>query len=90
MFENLEQTLTKLQEQGVINSRLLTEILTRLNGGIDPDEHPITSRELMKRLDVSEPTLIRMRRQKKIPFMNVGGVIRYNWHEVRKALSNTK
>lgn len=88
MFENLEQTLTTLQEQGNKNSALLSEIISRLNGGIDPDEPPINGKEVMKRLDISEPTLIRMRKQKKIPFMNVGGVIRYNWHEVKKALSN--
>ena len=88
MFNQLEQTLTTLQEQGNNNARLLSEILTRLNGGIDPDEKPINGKEIMKRLNISEPTLIRMRKQKRIPFMNVGGVIRYDWHEVKKALAN--
>lgn len=87
MFENLEQTLTTLQEQSNKNSALLTEIVSRLNGGIDPDEPLINSKTLMDRLGISEPTLIRMRRQKKISFIDVGGTIRYDWAAVKKSLT---
>ena len=48
----------------------------------------IDTKELCKRLDVSEPTIIRWRRQKKVPFIKIDGVIRYNWPEVVKSLES--
>lgn len=50
------------------------------------NEPPIDSRELMKRLGISEPTLIRMRKRKEIPFLTVCGHYRYVWNDVLKSL----
>jgi hypothetical protein len=51
----------------------------------------INSATLMERLDISEPTLIRWRQKGKIPFMQIGTAVRYDWHKVLTALEvNTK
>lgn len=42
--------------------------------------------ELCKRLDISEPTVIRWEGKGKIPSLRVGDRVRYNWHKVLKAL----
>lgn len=86
MFENLENTLTSLQEQSNDNAKLLREILGRLNGNIQPDEQPIDSRELRKRLQISQPTEIAMRKKGKLPHLTVNGHYRYKWSDVVKAL----
>lgn len=49
-------------------------------------ENPITGKELCKYLGISEPTLIRWRKKGKIPFLRVGGVLRYDKAAVSKAL----
>ena len=54
------------------------------------NEPPIDSKELMKRLAISEPTLIRMRKRKAIPFLRVCGHTRYIWLDVLKALENKR
>ncbi|HMK18126.1 MAG TPA: helix-turn-helix domain-containing protein [Chitinophagaceae bacterium] len=46
----------------------------------------INSKELCKRLDLSEPTLIAWRKKKAIPFIRIGSSIRYNWPKVVEAL----
>lgn len=50
------------------------------------NENPIDSRELLLRLAISEPTLIRMRKRNAIPFLEVAGHYRYVWQDVIKAL----
>jgi len=50
----------------------------------------ITSRELMERLQISEPTLIKKRKQGIIPFLKISGKYRYDWQAVLSALSNPK
>jgi hypothetical protein len=51
-----------------------------------PPPEIINSEELARRLDISEPTVINWRRKKKIPFIKVDGVIRYNWPRVVEQL----
>lgn len=62
-------------------------------GSIEGPKEPIeiiNSETLCKRLDISEPTIIRMRKQKKIPWLQIGTAIRYDFHAVVKALENKK
>jgi predicted DNA-binding transcriptional regulator AlpA len=50
----------------------------------------IDRKELMKRLAVSEPTVIRWERKGEIPVMHLGESARYNWKEVIEAIKNKK
>ncbi len=49
----------------------------------------IDSRELMRRLGISEPTFIKLKRRNKIVGFKVGGLYRFDWYEVVKALKKT-
>lgn len=51
-----------------------------------PLEQPVTTEELCKFLSISEPSLIRLRKKRKIPFIEVGNLIRYDKAAVIKAL----
>ncbi|HSZ87365.1 MAG TPA: hypothetical protein VK787_15135 [Puia sp.] len=53
---------------------------------IPAKEEIINRKELSKRLDITEPTIIRWERKKKIPVMRIGSAIRYNWKAVIKSL----
>jgi hypothetical protein len=46
----------------------------------------INTEELCKRLAISEPTAISMRKRKQVPFFLIGSAVRYNWTAVVKAL----
>ena len=46
----------------------------------------IGTRELMSRLNLSEPTIIRYRKKGKIPFLQVGSAVRYEYEVVLEAL----
>ncbi len=46
----------------------------------------ITTKELMARLKLSEPSIIRYRKKGKIPFIQIGNSIRYDWEKVVHAL----
>lgn len=45
---------------------------------------------LCSRLDITHPTAGRWRKKGKIPFLQVGSAIRYNWPIVITALENKK
>ena len=51
-------------------------------------EECITGKELCAYLGISTPTLIRWRNKGKIPFFEMGGVIRYDKRKVSKALES--
>ena len=46
----------------------------------------IDSKELMRRLNISHPTLIRWKDKGKIPSIKFGGTVRFNYPEVLKSL----
>lgn len=63
------------------------EIMERLESLQSPKEDEIIDRaELLSRLKLTEPTLIRMVKRKQIPEIRAGGSCRYNWPKVVKAL----
>ena len=53
-------------------------------------EECITGKELCSFLGISEPTLIRWRSKGKIPFIKMGGVLRYDKNKVALALEGQK
>ncbi len=85
-FESLPELVATLIEQ---NKQIL-QGMDDLRKGHVPEaeqEKPITTKELCEYLGVSEPTIIRMKKKKLIPFFTVGGTsVRYNLTDVIKAL----
>jgi excisionase family DNA binding protein len=53
----------------------------------DPYIRYLNGRELSRILNKSEPTLYRLRRARIIPYVRIGGEIRYRLSEVERALS---
>lgn len=51
---------------------------------------PITRTELMSRLGITEPTVIRWERRGKIPCLRIGSSVRYDWDAVLKSLESKK
>lgn len=64
--------------------------LTALSTPTTSPPEIIDTKELIRRLNVTEPTIIRMRKKQILPFMQIGSAVRYNWHAVVKALENKK
>lgn len=50
----------------------------------------IDREELMKRLGLTEPTIIRYEKRGKIPSIRIGTSVRYNWYSVVTSLENPK
>jgi len=44
--------------------------------------------ELCKRLGITEPTVIRWEKRKRIPSFRIGSAVRYNWISVVKTLED--
>lgn len=55
-----------------------------------PELEIITGEELCKKLDVTIQTLIRWRHKGKIPYLQLGSSIRYDFNKVLDALEVTK
>lgn len=51
---------------------------------------PLTTKELCEHLRVSEPTIIRWRKKKVIPYFTIGTAVRYHLNEVIAALEAKK
>lgn len=85
-FESLPALVNTMQQ----SLTTLCEEVQQLRSQQPVNESPIDSKELMARLAISEPTLIRMRKRKAIPFLEVCGHYRYIWQDVLKALANNK
>jgi excisionase family DNA binding protein len=48
------------------------------------------TKEILKFLDITEPTLIRWKKKGKIPYIEMGGIIRFDPAAVTKALEKNK
>jgi excisionase family DNA binding protein len=68
------------------------EIAASVNDASKPcyNDSPINTKELCEFLGITEPTIIKMRRKKKIPFFQIGSCIRYSKNEVLDALRKNK
>lgn len=69
--------------------RELKEMVSKLTAAKPADEI-IDRQELMRRLGVTDSTVMRYEKIKKIPVIRLGGTIRYNWGKVLDALENKK
>lgn len=86
------QLITTHEElQNTINDAVLEAYKSLSLNIIQKDEvEIIDGKQLMKRLNISEPTLIRWRKKSKIPFLQIGTSIRYDWFKVLIALETKK
>ncbi|MCS5491764.1 helix-turn-helix domain-containing protein [Algoriphagus limi] len=81
---------------------ILDERLANIEGLLIELKHPETSKtetptktildtdELGAKLGVTRPTISRWRKENRIPFIQVGSVIRYDLEKVLEALENKK
>lgn len=73
---------------------ILNERFDRLEERLFANQHQsqkqspeiINREELCRRLDITEPTIIRWEKRGKIPSIRIGGSVRYNWTAVIEAL----
>ena len=74
-----------------IHLREILNIMDNINNNSPPEYNEIiTQDELCKRLQISKPTVIRWVKKKKIPEIKIGGLVRYNYPSVIKALETYK
>lgn len=78
MENPFDAILAKLEE-------IERKIIVSKANGIDPVEI-INREELMKRLEITEPTAITWGKRGKIPEMRIGSNVRYNWYSVVRTL----
>jgi|JI6StandDraft_1071083.scaffolds.fasta_scaffold110499_2 hypothetical protein len=85
----LQLITTQEELQSTINDAILQAYkkLSLTNPQQDEVEI-IDGKELIKRLNISEPTLIRWRKKSKIPFLQLGTSLRYDWRKVLNSLEH--
>lgn len=82
-FEQMPAALQQIQK----SIDLLNEKIDRLEASQPVNEPPITGEVLRKRLQISRPTEIDMRKRGKLPYLIVNGQYRYHWPTVFNAIS---
>jgi excisionase family DNA binding protein len=75
-------TISKEELQQIIEDAVYKANCTQPN----LEYNIITEKEMSKRLDVSKVTLHKYRKEGKIPFIQVGRTIRYDYKEVMETL----
>lgn len=83
-----ENQLKSLMLQCVKEALQETPSKVQANGVLQPEI--IDTKELLLRLDLSEPTIIRYRQKGTIPFLQIGSAIRYDYQKVLEALEKKK
>lgn len=83
-FTQLQSLVTESVQTALENAAPLLEPISK-----EPSEI-IDSKTLMERLDISEPTVIRWRQKGKIPYLQIGTAIRYDYPKVLAALEVNK
>lgn len=87
MVQSITTTFTESEMaafmEGVFN-RAINSIPTTIKAEI------INRNELCKRLDITEPTVIRWEKKGLIPSFSIGSSVRYNWHTVLASLEKKK
>jgi excisionase family DNA binding protein len=87
-LERLPQAVSQIQAQ--VDTLLQAMLSTDQPTIFLAPEKPVTTKELCKFLSITEPTCIRWRQRGKIPFMQIGGSIRYDKAAVLAAIANKK
>jgi hypothetical protein len=86
----LQLITTKEELQTTINTAVL-EAYKQLSLGAEKETiEIIDGKTLMERLNISEPTLIRWRKKLRIPYLQIGSSIRYDWYKVLNSLEKKK
>lgn len=80
------QIITTENDFKALINEALNEALDRLPTQSSKVIEIIDGKTLAKRLGISAPTLIRWREKGRIPYLSIGGGIRYNFPEVVEAL----
>lgn len=75
--------------RAIVREELAACNAATINSGVI-NSKPLTTKELCEHLRVSEPTIIRWRKKKVIPFFTIGSAVRYHLHEVIAALEAKK
>lgn len=78
-----EKLISSISDQVTANLIAVIQDKTPIQTIIDGDE-------LIQKLGITRQTLARWRKQNRIPFIQVGGVIRYDLNKVIEALENRK
>jgi hypothetical protein len=77
----------------VINAKLdqlLEHQQAPLTSSSLPPTEVINEEVLCQRLGITHPTAIRWRQRGKIPFLQIGSAIRYDWQNVLKSLEQKR
>lgn len=82
-----EQLREQLNE--IVNDAV-TKALAEVRGVSTKKAEIISRDELCKRLDITEPTVIRWEKKGKIPAIRIGSNVRYDWNKVLEALEEHK
>lgn len=86
MTITFEKIPAALQEMQTLLFELKNE-LQEIRANQPINETPITGVELRKRLQISRPTEIEMRKRGKLPYLMVNGHYRYLWQDVIKSIN---
>jgi excisionase family DNA binding protein len=90
-MENVFLTsLTTPEVRQIFRDELTNFFPTTSNSTITPQPEIMTGEELCKKLDVTIQTLIRWRHKGKIPYLQLGSSIRYDFNKVIKAIEINK
>lgn len=66
----------------------IKQLLSVIRTSPEPAIEIIDRKELLKRLNITEPTAIRWGKRGTIPEIHIGSNVRYNWHSVVRALED--
>jgi excisionase family DNA binding protein len=90
-MENVFLTsLTTPEVRQIFRDELTNFFPSTLNSNPTPQPDIMTGEELCKKLDVTIQTLIRWRHKGKIPYLQIGSSIRYDFNKVLDALEVSK
>lgn len=81
-FHHFKDEMAKLIQAQLESLKLLTKQTT--------EQTILDTDQLMAKLGVTRPTLSRWRKENRIPFIQVGSVVRYDLDKVLEALENKK
>jgi predicted DNA-binding transcriptional regulator AlpA len=88
MMQQVFTTLTESDLTEIIHNAVIKAVGS--NTQPTTKSNPIDRTELMKRLGVTEPTIIRLERKGLIPSFRIGSAVRYQWESVLESLEKNQ
>lgn len=89
MLQTITTNLTPDELTAIIKAAL-SEMLGQQTAAPEGKVEIIDRKELCKRLAITEPTIIRLEKKRKIPRLEIGTAIRYDYKSVVNALQANK